>query len=192
MAAFPKMRGPTPLFCFGSSARGASRSLRRLSKGNPDISKGEAREIMRKWRAEQGGTTADQTEEDDDLLEEDDTEPTPTGADAEQLDNEDLVEPEEDTGPTPTATSAPNGRRKGPKKPVDEEQAEFNESRRWLGKEVEQANEMISVAAVGRRRPTKNFAIWLRLWLWSRPRWRQCGELWRSGRRMWIGGRAST
>ena len=150
--AFPEKRG-RPRFFASAQVLAAHPNCEAIVEANPDISKKQAREIMRLWRAEQGGTTAEQTEEDD-LLEEADTEPTATGADAgaEQPGDDDPIAPGEDTEPTPGATATP-AKAKGPKKPVNEEQAEFNESKRLLGTQVKLANDMIATAEARKKTP---------------------------------------
>jgi len=101
---------------------------------NPDISKREAREEMRKLRAEH--PDADQPDED-------------------QVEEANPIEEEEDTAPTPgatTSTPAKGATTKGAKKTADEEQAKLQEDKRWLNKViVPLANEMIGAAEVRKR-----------------------------------------
>jgi hypothetical protein len=103
---------------------------------NPDISKHEAREIMRDWRAEQAGTA------------------TPA-AQSSSDENDDLIEEEDDTEPTPEATTSTRRKTKGAKKTTTEEQAEFNESKRLLSNQVELANDMIGVAEGRKKCPAE-------------------------------------
>jgi len=135
--AFPKT-GPRPTFF--ASAKVLQKHPDRICivTETPDISAHEAREKMRKWRDEQKGTsspTAEADEADDDLEEEaDDLEATDT-------------EPSATAEPTTTPTSTP-AKAKGTKKSISDEQAEFNETKRWLAQELVRANDMIGAAQV--------------------------------------------
>ncbi len=136
--AFPKTGG-RPLF-FGSAQKLQKHPDRhQIVRDNPDITKREAIELMREWRARQNGTAApladdveadDELEEDVDDVEATDTEPSAT-ADA------------TDTEPVSTPAKA-----KGTKKPISDEQVEFNETKRWVGQELARANEIIGAAQV--------------------------------------------
>jgi len=136
--AFPKT-GPRPTFFASAKVLQKHPDRIRIVTENPDISAHEAREKMRKWRDEQKGTaspTAEADEADDDDLEEeaDDLEATDT-------------EPSATVEPTTTPTSTP-AKAKGTKKSISDEQAEFNETKRWLAQELVRANDMIGAAQV--------------------------------------------
>jgi hypothetical protein len=139
--AFPKT-GPRPTFF--ASAKVLQKHPHRICivAETPDISAHEAREKMRKWRDEQKGTaspTAEADEADDDDLEEeaDDVAATDTApsATAEKADTE-------------PAASAKGAKAKGTKKPISDEQVEFNETKRWVAQELARANDMIGAAQV--------------------------------------------
>jgi hypothetical protein len=93
---------------------------RQIVRDNPNITQREAREIMRQWRAEQG--TPDQPDETD--------------------------QEEEDTAPTAAASaSTPAGAKaKKAKRRTTAEQANVNESKRWIADLVVSANNMIREA----------------------------------------------
>src|SRR5262249_12705283 len=116
---FPKTGGRPRFF---ASAQILQRHDDRIQivTANPNLSVREARERMRKWRAEH--PDEDQAEEDD------------------------LIEEEEDGEPTPGATSTP-AKARGAKKKRDEEQAKLKETRRVFNIIVGLANDGIDAAA---------------------------------------------
>ena len=146
--AFPKT-GRRPRFFAAAQALQAHPNRIAIVEENPDISKLNARENMRLWRAEQAGTAppAGEADEfaDDDLLDDEreaDIEPTPTDAE-QQPDDQDLIEPQEDaeltdeaetepTAPEGTLAPAKEAKAKGPKKKETEEEATLKENRRLL------------------------------------------------------------
>ena len=130
--AFPKTGG-RPRFFASAHALQAHPDRIQIVTATPNISVNAAREHMRLWRAKHGTTTqADEEDQADDFEEEEDTEPTP--------------------GATPSAP-AKTGKAKGTKRPVDEEHADLNESKRLLNKELELANNMIAIAEARKNTP---------------------------------------
>jgi hypothetical protein len=120
--AFPKTGG-RPLF-FGSAQKLQTHPDRhQIVRDNPQITKREAIELMREWRAKQTGTPA---------------------AD-EAGDEEEVVDDLEATDTEPSATPV---KPKEPKKPISAEQAEFNENKRWIAQDLARANDTISAAQV--------------------------------------------
>jgi hypothetical protein len=137
--AFPKT-GARPRFLSSGQVLQTHRDRIAIVTANPNISKAEAREIMRKFRAEQAGTAtpaaeAEQTEEDDELIENEDgenTEPTATTQ-------------EDDTEPTPGATTSTPAKVKGAKKTANKEQEpnSLRDIRGWFNNQVERVNAVI-------------------------------------------------
>jgi hypothetical protein len=132
--AFPKT-GPRPTFFASAKVLQKHPDRIRIVTEKPGIGAHEARELMREWRGKQNGTAslaADDVEADDELEEE-----------ADNL---------EATDTAPSATAEPTvttpAKAKGTKKPISDEQAEFNETKRWLAQELVRANDMIGAAQV--------------------------------------------
>jgi hypothetical protein len=117
--AFPKTGG-RPRFFASAQVLQTHDDRRQIVRDNPNITQREAREIMRQWRAEQG--TSDQPDETD--------------------------QAEEDTAPTAAASaSTPAGAKaKKAKRRTTAEQANVNESKRWIADLVVSANNMIREA----------------------------------------------
>jgi hypothetical protein len=131
--AFPKTGG-RPLF-FGSAQKLQTHPDRHQIVGdNPEITKREAIELMREWRAKQNGTASEADEADDEEEAVDDLEATDT-------------EPSATAEPPATPPSTP-AKAKGTKKPISAAQAEFNETKRWVAQDLARANDTISAAQV--------------------------------------------
>jgi hypothetical protein len=142
--AFPKT-GVRPRFFASAQVLRKHPDRIQIVTANPEISKGEAREIMRLWRAaEQGTATPTEQTEEDDLLEEAD-EPTATGA--EQPEAKDLIAAGTDTGTISEATSTPAkaAKAKGAKKAVNNDEWS-GQSKRWQSEVVVVANNAIDLA----------------------------------------------
>jgi len=134
--AFPKT-GPRPTFFASAKVLQKHPDRIPIVTKNPDISAHEAREKMRQWREAGGATPTDQADEDGaDEAENEDTEQTPGAT---------TPPPAKATGAATTSTPA---KAKGTKKPISDEQAEFNETKRWLAQELARANDMIGAAQV--------------------------------------------
>jgi NADH dehydrogenase/NADH:ubiquinone oxidoreductase subunit G len=131
--AFPKLR-VRPRYFASAQVLAAHPDRFAIVENNRDISKSEAREIMRQWRAEHADTA------------------TP----ADQAEEADLLEDEEaETEPTPVATSTPAkaAKAKGPKKTASEEQEnEWSaDNREWERQVVVIVNNAKRVAAFRKR-----------------------------------------
>src|SRR5262245_10401920 len=138
--AFPKT-GPRPTFFASAKVLQTHRDRIAIIRENPDISAHEARELMRKLRAEQPhADQADDDQADDDV-------------DDDQADEGDVKE--QDTEPTPEATTSTPAKVRGARQTMTEEQAEFNESKRLLSNQVDLANEMIGVAETRKKCPAE-------------------------------------
>ena len=121
--AFPKTGGRPRFFASAQILQRHDDGIQ-IVTANPNISVREARELMRKWRAEH--------------------------PDEDQAEQDDLIEEEGDTGPTPgatTSTPAKGAKAKGAKKKGDEEQAKLKETRRVFNIIVGLANDGIDAAA---------------------------------------------
>jgi hypothetical protein len=131
--AFPKTGG-RPRFFASAQALQTHPDRFAIVENNPDLSKAEAVEIMRQWKAKNAGTTAadlDEDDEPDDEFEEEDTEPTPGS----------------------TSTPAKEAKAKGAKKTADAVQADewSGNSKRWQAEVVVTANRAIDLAEVRKR-----------------------------------------
>jgi hypothetical protein len=145
--AWPK-RGVRPRFYASAQILQTHPNRIVIVTENPNISKHEAREIMRRWRAPQNGTTssaADDVEEDDDLeaTEDDDLEATEDG-DLEAT----------DTAPSVTTPVKAKGARKSTRKSISDEQEKINENKTWFREELVRANDLISAAQVRHKKYT--------------------------------------
>jgi hypothetical protein len=130
--AFPKTGG-RPLF-FGSAQKLQKHPDRiKIVTENPDLSKAEAIELMRKWRAEQNGTAGQGDEDEDDEVEE--------------------GEGDTKLKATPPPAKTKGAKAKATKKPVNADQADLNESKRLLAKHLQQANDMLATSEARKRCP---------------------------------------
>jgi hypothetical protein len=120
--AFPESRG-RPRHFASAQLLAAHPDRFEIVKRNPDISKAEARELMRQWREENpdAATSSEAAEDDDDMLDE--------------------------AGPTPTATKA--AKTKGRKKTAENEWSGDNQQ--WHRDVVVVANKAIELAEVRKR-----------------------------------------
>jgi hypothetical protein len=149
--AFPKT-GVRPRFFASAQILQKHGDRIAIVERDPAISKAEARELMRGWRAEQKGTAspaAEAVDEVDDDGTDDDLEEA--ADDLEAMDTSATAEPT--APPTSTPARARGTKAKGTKKPVNEEQAEFNESKRLLSMQLKLANDMIGAAEARKKCP---------------------------------------
>jgi hypothetical protein len=131
--AFPKTGG-RPRFFASAQALQAHPDRIQIVTATPSISVRAARELMRLWRAERGDAPPDEAEDQ---------------ADEDQLEDEDTNE----SATSGAATSPPEQKIKvkGTRRPVNDEQADFNESKRELGEHLALANKMIGAAEASKR-----------------------------------------